>query len=77
MRERVASISRHFLTVFINTVLEDWGQIHLLFACRLLGQVWGGGGGAVGLFKGGIEVPHFLSGAAIVSIGTVQRSSSC
>jgi hypothetical protein len=29
-------MSQLFLTVFINTVLEDLGQTHLLFASRLL-----------------------------------------
>jgi hypothetical protein len=28
MRERVDSMSRLFLTEFMNTVLEEWGQIH-------------------------------------------------
>jgi hypothetical protein len=28
MQERVDSMSRLFLTVLINTVLEDWGQVH-------------------------------------------------
>ncbi len=36
MRERVYSMSWLFLTMFINIVLKDWGQIHWLFASRLL-----------------------------------------
>ncbi len=36
MLERVESMSRLFLTVFINTVLEDWGQIQWLVASWLL-----------------------------------------
>jgi hypothetical protein len=36
MWEGVDSMSQLFLTVLIKTVLEDWGQIHLLFASRLL-----------------------------------------
>jgi hypothetical protein len=36
MQERVDSISQLFLTVFLKTVLEHWGQIHWLFASQLL-----------------------------------------
>jgi hypothetical protein len=43
-------MSRLFLTVFIKTVLEDWGRYTDFFASRLL--FWGGGGDAVGFFKG-------------------------
>jgi hypothetical protein len=46
MGERVDSMSRLFLTEFINTVLKDWGQIH---RHPFLGR-WGGGGGAVQFF---------------------------
>jgi hypothetical protein len=69
MRERVDSMSRLFLTVFINRVLEDWGQIYTdIFARRLpfLGR-WGGGG-TVGFFIGYIEVHRFLCIAASVQV---------
>jgi hypothetical protein len=36
MRKRVDSMIRLFLTIFLNTVLEAWGQIHWLFASWLL-----------------------------------------
>ncbi len=42
----ISKMSRLFLTVFMNTVLKDRGQIHWIFASRLpfLGR-WGRGGG--------------------------------
>ncbi len=48
MRERVDSMSRLGM-VFINRVLEDWGQIYTdFFASRLTFlRRWGGGEGGV------------------------------
>jgi hypothetical protein len=43
MRERVDSIRRLFLTVFIKTVFEDWGRYTDFFESRLP-FLWGGGG---------------------------------
>ncbi len=34
MRKKVDIMSRLFLTIFLNTVLEDWGQIHCAY-CEL------------------------------------------
>jgi hypothetical protein len=46
MRERVDSMSRLFLTVFINRVLEDWGRYTSTFLPDD-SLFWGGGGGGV------------------------------
>ncbi len=43
MRERVDSMSRLFLTVFINTVLEDWVGGRYTDFLRVDSLFWGGG----------------------------------
>ncbi len=63
-----------FITVFINTALEDWGRYTDL---RVDSFFWGGGGGAVSFFKGRIEVPHFLCIAASVHRYSPKVYSSC
>ncbi len=53
MQERVGSMGPLFLTVFINTVLEDFGGRYTDFL-RVDSLFWAGGGRgrAVGVFKG-------------------------